>query len=318
MDRSKLVKMFIALTAIIVLASSISRLFKGNSMTVDEYAKLHATPTPTGQTPSPDEHQEETNSPEDSKEPTDESASPSPGSEDPDSPAITDTMGTESRLTGAILNASSQLEKRYTLEEGFYHEPLSDSLRRYITGISYPSANNEEADSELVVTYDQLCYVHILHYSFDGSPTEGELICNEAIARDLLEIFYELYRNEYQLEKVLLIDEYNGDDTASMEDNNTSCFNYRAVEGTGNLSRHAYGLAVDVNPLYNPYITYNGDGSENVSPAAAVGYSDRSLSFPYKIDENDLCYKLFIQHGFTWGGNWNSSKDYQHFQKPVE
>ena len=133
-----------------------------------------------------------------------------------------------------------------------------------------------------------------------------------------MEIFYELYRNEYQLEKVLLIDEYDGDDTASMEDNNTSCFNYRAVDGTDNLSRHAYGLAIDVNPLYNPYITYNGDGSENVSPAAAARYSDRSSSFPYKIDENDLCYKLFIQHGFTWGGNWNSSKDYQHFQKPVE
>ena len=318
MDRSKLVKMFIALTAIIVLASSINRIFKGNSMTVEEYAKLHATPTPTGQTPSPDEYPGKTNSPEDSEKPSDESASPSPDSKNPDSPDITETMGIDSQLTGAILNASSQLEKRYTLEEGFYREPLSDSLRRYITGISYPSANDEESGPEPVVAYDQLCYVHILHYGFDGSPTEGELICNEAIAQDLLEIFYELYRNEYQLERVLLIDEYDGDDTASMEDNNTSCFNYRVVEGTDNLSRHAYGLAVDVNPLYNPYITYSGDGSENVSPAAAAGYSDRSLSFPYKIDESDLCYKLFIQHGFTWGGNWNSSKDYQHFQKPAE
>ena len=318
MDKSKLVKMFIAITAIIVLVTSINRIFKGNSMTVEEYAKLHATPTPTGQTPSPDEHLEKTDFPEASEDPSDESASPSPDLEDPDSPDITEPMGTESQLTGAILNASSQLEKRYTLEEGFYSEPLSDSLRRYITGVSYPSMNNEEADSELVITYDQLCYVHILHYDFDGIPTEGELICNEAIAQDLLEIFYELYRNEYRLEKVLLIDEYDGDDTTSMEDNNTFCFNYSIVKDTDHLSRHSYGLAVDVNPLYNPYVTYNGDGSENVSPAAAADYSDRSLSFPYKIDENDLCYKLFIQHGFTWGGNWNSSKDYQHFQKSVE
>lgn len=318
MDRSKLVKMFIALAAIIVLASSISRIFRGNSMSVEEYAKLHSTPAPTGQTSPSDENPEEINSSQDSEYPSDGSISPSPDPESPDSQDTTETMTTDSHLTGAILNASSQLEQRYTLEEGFYREPLSDSLRRYITGISYPSASNDETDSQLVITYDQLCYVHILHYDFDGSPTEGELICNEAIAQDLLEIFYELYRNEYQLERVLLIDEYDGDDTASMEDNNTSCFNYRVVEGTSSLSRHAYGLAIDVNPLYNPYITYNGDGSENVSPAAAAGYSDRSLSFPYKIDENDLCYKLFIQHGFTWGGNWNSSKDYQHFQKPVE
>ena len=318
MDRSKLVKMFIALAAIVVLASSINRIFRGNSMSIAEYAKLHATPTPADQTPSSDEHPEETNFPDASEDPSDESASPSPDSKSPDSPDTVETVGTKSQLTGAILNASSQLEQRYTLEEGFYCEPLSDSLRRYITGISYPSTNDDEADYELVVTYDQLCYVHILHYNFEGNPTEGELICHETIAKDLLDIFYELYRNEYQLEKVLLIDEYDGDDTASMEDNNTSCFNYRVVDGTDHLSRHAYGLAIDINPFYNPYITYNGDGSENVSPAAAASYADRSLSFPYKIDENDLCYKLFIQHGFIWGGNWNSSKDYQHFQKPIE
>lgn len=320
MDRSKLIKMFIALTAIIVLASSISRIFRGNSMSVEEYANLHSTPTPKGQTPSPDEHPKEDNSPspKDDDGVSDGSISPSPDSENPDSADTTETLENESQLTGAILNASSQLGQRYTLEEGFYCEPLSDSLRRYITGISYPSTNDTEADSDLVITYDQLCYVHILHYDFDWNSTEGELICNEAIAQDLLEIFYELYRNEYQLEKVLLIDEYEGDDIASMEDNNTSCFNYRVVEGTNSLSRHAYGLAVDVNPLYNPYITYNGDGSENVSPAAAESYVDRSLSFPYKIDESDLCYKLFIRHGFTWGGNWNNSKDYQHFQKSVE
>ena len=115
-----------------------------------------------------------------------------------------------------------------------------------------------------------------------------------------------------------MIDEYDGDDIASMEDNNTSCFNYQVAEGSSSLSKHAYGLAVDVNPLYNPYITYNEDGSQKVSPTAAVNYADRSASFPYKIDEDDLCYKLFIRHGFTWGGNWNNSKDYQHFQKTTE
>lgn len=307
MDKSKLIQMFVILVAIVVLVGSLSRLIRGGSMSLSEYAQLQGTPSPnpdedftteepfTAESPFP----EETVTPEPSEMPADE-----------DSSFVT-------QLTGAVLNGDSQIEMRYTLQEGFYYEPLSDNLRRYITGVSYPSANSGEGE-EPEVTFDDLRYVHILHYDFDGDPAEGELICNEYIAQDLVEIFYELYRNEYELERVLLIDEYDGDDSASMEDNNTSCFNYRVVNGSSSLSRHAYGLAIDVNPFYNPYVTYNGDGSVKVSPTAAELYADRSASFAYKIDENDLCYKLFIQHGFIWGGNWNSVKDYQHFQKAID
>jgi len=192
----------------------------------------------------------------------------------------------------------------------FYYEPLSEGLKARITGISYPAEDN----GNLAISYEDLRYVHILHYNFDGMSTEGELICNEYIAEDLLDIFYELHRNEYQLERVRLIDEYGGDDTASMEDNNTSCFNYRVVDNTTSLSKHALGLALDINPFYNPYVTYP-NGNIRISPQGSEPYTDRSADFPYKIDENDLCYKLFTEHGFTWGGNWNSLKDYQHFQK---
>lgn len=196
------------------------------------------------------------------------------------------------------------------LAEEFYYEPLSEDLKARITGISYPAEDN----GNLAISYEDLRYVHILHYNFDGMSTEGELICNEYIAEDLLDIFYELHRNEYQLERVRLIDEYGGDDTASMEDNNTSCFNYRVVDNTTSLSKHALGLALDINPFYNPYVTYP-NGNIRISPQGSEPYADRSADFPYKIDENDLCYKLFTEHGFTWGGNWNSLKDYQHFQK---
>ena len=216
-------------------------------------------------------------------------------------------------MVGYKLNASIAKQFRITYAEGFYYEPLSDELREYITGTSYPAL--EEGSKKLEITYDELCYMHVLHYDFNGEVAEGELICNLKIADDLVEIFEELYENEYQIEKIHLIDLYDGDDTSSMEDNNTSCFNYRLVENSKNLSKHAYGLAIDVNPLYNPYITYNKDGSENCSPEGGIDYKDRSKNFPYKIDESDLCYKLFKQHGFTWGGNWNSVKDYQHFQK---
>lgn len=192
----------------------------------------------------------------------------------------------------------------------FYYEPLSDEVIDKISGISYVENEN--------ISLDELRYMHILHYNFDNEITEGELICNKAIAQDLLEIFYELFQAEYEIEKVRLIDEYDGDDTASMEDNNTSCFNYRVVDGTSSLSKHAYGLAIDINPFYNPYVVFQSDGSTYISPKGSEGYTDRSLDFPYKIDDSDLCYKLFKEHGFIWGGNWNSCKDYQHFQKVIE
>ena len=207
----------------------------------------------------------------------------------------------------------SEHPERTTYKEGFYYEPLTDEVKDRITGISYP-------ESGCTVPYGDLAYVGLLYFDFDGEEQTGELICNRAVAQDMVEIFYELYQNDYRIERVRLVDEYDGDDTASMADNNTSCFNYRVVDGTTNLSKHAYGLAIDVNPYYNPYVVYNknGDGSTYISPPGSEVYADRSQSFAYKIDENDLCYRLFTEHGFTWGGNWNSTKDYQHFQKKLD
>ncbi len=194
----------------------------------------------------------------------------------------------------------------------FYIEPLSEEVINKITGVSYPAA---DVVSDPVVVYDDLRYLHILYTDFNGETAEGELICNKAIAEDLKDIFRTLYDEKYQIEKVRLIDEYGGDDEASMEDDNTSCFNYRVVEGSSSLSKHAYGRAIDINPFYNPYVTGINTGNIKIAPEGADKYADRSASFDHKIDENDLCVKLFKEHGFTWGGDWNSVKDYQHFQK---
>lgn len=200
-------------------------------------------------------------------------------------------------------------QDRTIYQSGFYYEPLSDNIKQRITGISYP-------ENGCTVPYEDLNYVGLLYIDFNGEEQEGELICNKAIAQDIVEIFYELYRNGYQIERIRLIDEYGGDDTLSMLDNNTSCFNYRVVDGTDNLSKHALGCAIDINPFYNPYVVFNrGENGETyISPKGSEIYADRSQDFPYKIDETDLCYRLFTEHGFTWGGNWNSCKDYQHFQ----
>lgn len=202
--------------------------------------------------------------------------------------------------------------ERVTYKSSFYYEPLSAELTAFITGISYPE------DGAAEISLADLVYLHVLHVNFDGETAEGELICNRAIAQDLVEIFYELYLAEYQIEKITLIENYDGDDTASMADNNTSCFNYRPVDGTDHLSKHAYGLAVDINPFYNPYVRYTKDGGQLISPQGSEEYADRSKAFSYKIDTSDYCYRLFIEHGFAWGGNWNTSKDYQHFQKVLD
>jgi len=354
MDKKKLLSMIVILAAIVVIAGGLTRLSVNDSMSLAEYASINASaapdqslettapdsapsPSPGRQpaSPAPDTEKTSPETPAISPLPQD-SASPLPENSLTAPPDEAQPAVTPNPLTGAALNGDSLLEQRTELAEGFYYEPISDKLRRYMTGVSFPvsgesngsgensgtvtsnasgAARADVSTSNVRITFEELRYVHILHYDFDGRVAEGELVCNEYIAQDLVEIFYELYRNEYQLERVLLIDEYNGDDTASMEDNNTSCFNYRPVAGSASLSKHALGLAVDINPLYNPYITYTADGEMNVSPASAQPYADRSGAFPYKIDADDLCSKLFLQHGFTWGGNWNNVKDYQHFQK---
>ncbi len=245
------------------------------------------------------------------------------------------TSNTENQDTNTdenTLDISPSSPDRIVYKEGFYYEPLNEDIKARITGISYPVSESEASamdipvfntlgdDAVPAISYEDLSYLSVLYYDFNGDVQSGELICNKGIANELAEIFYELYMNEYQIEKIRLVDEYDADDTASITDNNTSCFNYRVVDGTTTLSKHALGCAIDINPFYNPYVVYNKDGSGEtyISPPGSEIYVDRSKDFPYKIDENDLCYKLFKAHGFTWGGDWNSCKDYQHFQKVID
>ena len=155
----------------------------------------------------------------------------------------------------------------------------------------------------------------VLHIDANGKTQQGTIICNKAITQDLREIFAELYRQKYPIERIRPISEYDNDDERSMRANNTSCYCYRVVEGSSKLSKHAQGLAIDINPLYNPCVKRKKDGTLLIQPATGKPYVNRSKSFKYKITSQDLCYRLFVQHGFRWGGNWRSLKDYQHFEK---
>ncbi len=189
----------------------------------------------------------------------------------------------------------------------FYYTSIPDSVKSRMIGVSYPADT-----ANALISLDSLSYVHVLHVDFNGNTQTGELICNTAIAQDLVDIFKSLYEAKYPIDKIRLIDEYGADDDTSMAANNTSCFNYRLVKGSSKLSNHGLGRAIDLNPLYNPCVYLK---SGEIAPPSGAAYADRSADFPYKIDTNDLAYKLFTQHGFTWGGSWNSLKDYQHFEK---
>lgn len=195
------------------------------------------------------------------------------------------------------------------------HEISSDDF--YISGIPddiFAKIQGKSYKDDCTVPRDDLRYVHVLHMGFDGEVKDGELVVSRKIADDVLEIFEELYKADYPIEKVRLVDEYDADDEASMSDNNSSAFNFRFISHTTRISKHGLGMAVDINTRYNPYVkTVNGKLS--IEPANGADYVDRSKDFSYKIDHDDLCYKLFTEHGFSWGGDWTHSKDYQHFER---
>ena len=184
-----------------------------------------------------------------------------------------------------------------------------DNLSQYFT-----SEEIEEGDSVYDRIYGQsfvdndnidlsdLRYLKMLHINFDGDYQVGEMIVNELVVSDVLDIFQTLCEEGYEIYSMRLIDDYwSGDpddsDWYSIEANNTSCFCYRTATGSGNLSKHALGRAIDINPQQNPsdyvYDRYDGD---------------------HMITTSDRAYELFIDYGWTWGGSWSSPKDYQHFQ----
>ena len=188
----------------------------------------------------------------------------------------------------------------------FCQEEISDAVFSRMMGKSYKE--------ECTTPREELRYLRVLHYNKVGEELQGELVCHKDIANDLLAIFRELYQAKYPIERMVLIDEYDADDEASMRANNTSAFNFRKASGMRTLSKHSTGMAIDINPLYNPLVKHR-EGRTRVYPSNATPYIDRSQDFPYKIVKGDLCYRLFKKYGFSWGGDWKSSKDYQHFEK---
>lgn len=231
---------------------------------------------------------------------------------------LTITVGAQSAFTewkaGTVVSAEGV--KAYGIDKCFTSEAISDKVSQRMKGKSYPIGCKIDLAS--------LRYLRILHVNKDGKPQLGEMVCNKSIAAQLLSIFRKLYDAGYRIERMQLIDEFEANDERSMSANNTSCFCYRAINGSSKLSKHSMGLAVDINPLTNPCVHIKGKTAGKVEPANAKAYArnrniantknKQTLPTP-QINTSDLCYRLFINEGFIWGGAWNSKKDYQHFEK---
>jgi D-alanyl-D-alanine carboxypeptidase len=154
--------------------------------------------------------------------------------------------------------------------------------------------------------------VELNHIGFDGQTHRGELIVNEDLVAEVIAIFEQLYLLRYPIEKIRTVDLYPAaDDELSMQDNNTSAFNCRDIPGTGRWSLHAYGRAIDLNPLLNPYVDSTGD----FQPENAEVYLDRNRIDPGLLHDGDPAVRAFTDRGWRWGGHWRTPKDYQHFER---
>jgi hypothetical protein len=180
--------------------------------------------------------------------------------------------------------------------------PIDAATRERMTGVSWHRG--------CPVGFADLRLLTVTHWGFDGGAHRGRLVVNRDAAGAMLAALRSLYRQRYPIRQLRLVDAYGGDDHRSMAADNTSAFNCRFVAGSGGVwSEHAYGRALDLNPLENPYVTESG----YVSPPGGAPYADRSRRAKGLVHRGGPVVAAFAAVGWEWGGNWPWPKDYQHF-----
>jgi len=230
--------------------------------------------------------------------------------EDPGSETSAGMQAIPDMAVGSIVD-SAQIDMGM-LDQYFVANEITDDIFQSINGMSFVENPN--------ISREQLRYLKVLHYNFNHEVQIGELIVNANIAEDVRNIFRELFEQQYEIQSMMLVDRFwTGDgassDKNSIENNNTSAFNYRMIAGTDQLSNHAMGYAIDINPLQNPCVAYNADGSFREVYRDMERYIDRANGEAHMIGHEDICYQIFTRYGFTWGGDWTDPIDYQHFEK---
>ena len=208
------------------------------------------------------------------------------------------------RRLGAAALAALLLALAATSAEArpaFSYGPIDAATRERMTGVSWrPGCPVGLADLRLL---------KVRHWGFDGRVHRGRLVVHEDSARGLVRVLRRLFRLHFPIRRMRLVDAYGADDHRSMAADNTSAFNCRFVSGTRRWSEHAYGRAIDVNPVENPY----ADSDGYVSPPAGAPYRDRSQRVKGLIHRGGNVVRAFAAIGWEWGGYWSWPKDYQHF-----
>ena len=171
-------------------------------------------------------------------------------------------------------------------------------------------------NSDSPVSLEDLRYLIVSHYDFDENIQHGELVVHKQVVDDLVYIFKKLFEAKFPIQSMRIVDEFKGSDLESMRANNTSAFYARKVAGSNRWSNHSFGVAIDINPLLNPY-----SKKEFFCPKEAEPYLDRTLNKPGMITKDIYIYKLFKQQGWEWGGECFYERDKvidrHHFQKII-
>lgn len=189
--------------------------------------------------------------------------------------------------------------------------------------VADPIVDSEMTEAEAFAGIDPGCpaeirnqqkLIEVLYYSYDGKVHRGQLVIDRDLERDLRTVFEAAFEEEFPIQSVIPVShpkfrkDGRWDDGLTMAANNTSAFNYRRITGGTQLSNHAYGRAIDINPLDNPYIRGN-----LVLPPGAI--YDPNAAGAIRADSGIT--RAFLDLGWEWGGTWESRKDYQHFEKPL-
>ena len=178
--------------------------------------------------------------------------------------------------------------------------PIDLRLAKTMTGVSWRPG--------CPVSLRDLRVLTLSHWGFDGRVHTGRLVVRKDVSREIVIAFHDLYEKRFPIRRMRPIDAYGGSDFRSIEADNTSAFNCRHVEGTSRWSEHAYGRAIDVNPIENPFVS-----GGRTSHLASRTYVDRSRRRPGMAYEGGALVKALDRIGWDWGGRWSGVKDYQHF-----
>jgi hypothetical protein len=181
---------------------------------------------------------------------------------------------------------------------------LSAAVRDEMRGVSWQ-------EHPACPSFDALRLVRLRHLGFDGSSHAGELVVHATLADEVLAIFERIYAAGFPIHSARRIDGFRGSDPESMTANNSSAFNFRVIDGTDQLSQHALGRAIDINPIQNPWVR-----GERVDPEAGSVYLDRSRPRPGMILRPGPVIAAFEEAGWRWGGDIPNAPDYHHFSKP--